>query len=167
MAEPLFSQNQGGCVTDGPFASYTLSIGPGPLVTDHCLTRAINNKFLQYSTSAQVANTTKQPTFELFRQEAGGSFKPPPWKVHDSGHAGINGEMASLFSSPGGKLDVAFFLWYADTAFIADPLFYLHHGNLNRVWWIWQNMDRANRLMDISGYTTINPPYRKSLLTLD
>jgi len=26
-----------------------------------------------------------------------------------------------------------------------DPAFYLHHGQVDRVYWIWQNLDFANR----------------------
>jgi tyrosinase len=33
----------------------------------------------------------------------------------------------------------------------ADPIFYLHHANLDRVWWSWQSRDIKNRLVDISG----------------
>jgi tyrosinase len=33
----------------------------------------------------------------------------------------------------------------------ADPLFYLHHANLDRVWWSWQKLNLNARLTDISG----------------
>jgi tyrosinase len=48
---------------------------------------------------------------------------------------------------------------------LLDPIFYLHHGNLDRVWWIWQKKDLKRRLKDISGPTTQNPPYTE--VTLD
>jgi len=36
-----------------------------------------------------------------------------------------------------------------------DPLFYLHHANLDRVWAIWQDIDLKTRVTDISGYTSV------------
>lgn len=32
-----------------------------------------------------------------------------------------------------------------------DPLFYFHHGMLDRVWWIWQMQDPENRVNAIPG----------------
>ena len=39
-----------------------------------------------------------------------------------------------------------------------DPLFYLHHTFLDRVWWQWQKRSLPARLRDIAGYTTQNKP---------
>ena len=33
----------------------------------------------------------------------------------------------------------------------SDPIFYLHHANLDRLWWSWQTYDLEARLKDISG----------------
>lgn len=33
----------------------------------------------------------------------------------------------------------------------ADPIFFMHHANLDRVWWSWQSKDLKKRLKDISG----------------
>ena len=41
--------------------------------------------------------------------------------------------MLNVYSSPG------------------DPLFYLHHTYLDKVWWQWQEKDREARLKDITG----------------
>lgn len=41
---------------------------------------------------------------------------------------------------------------------VVDPLFYLHHTFVDRVWWMWQQRDLAARLSDIAGYTTASEP---------
>jgi tyrosinase len=33
----------------------------------------------------------------------------------------------------------------------ADPIFFMHHANLDRVWWSWQVRNLSKRLKDISG----------------
>lgn len=43
------------------------------------------------------------------------------------------GQMLNLWSSPG------------------DPLFYLHHTYLDKLWWQWQANDLTPRLKDITG----------------
>ncbi|KAJ7681228.1 tyrosinase [Mycena olivaceomarginata] len=113
----------GGCITTGPFASYNLSLGPGTIPTNHCLTRNFNDAFAWALSSAQIANTTKQPTFEHFR------------------HFAVGGEMLNTYSSPG------------------DPVFYLHHANLDRIWWTWQQLDLPHRLFDVSGRSSVDPPF--------
>ncbi|KAJ0329305.1 hypothetical protein COL922a_012918 [Colletotrichum nupharicola] len=35
-----------------------------------------------------------------------------------------------------------------------DPIFFLHHNNLDRLWWEWQSMNLTARLTDISGQNT-------------
>ncbi|KAK7949525.1 Tyrosinase-like protein orsC [Apiospora saccharicola] len=55
--------------------------------------------------------------------------------LHPGGHwgpGGLYGTMTDLFASPG------------------DPVFWLHHSNLDRAWWSWQSRDAA-RVYDISG----------------
>lgn len=32
-----------------------------------------------------------------------------------------------------------------------DPIFFMHHANLDRVWWSWQLRNPWSRLTDISG----------------
>ena len=45
-----------------------------------------------------------------------------------------------------------------------DPLFYLHHANVDRVWWGWQQM-LPSRLYEMSGRSTTTPPFKD--VTLD
>ncbi|KAF8802289.1 tyrosinase [Phlegmacium glaucopus] len=135
-----------GCVADGPFSSYTIRLGPGKLVTDHCLVRGINSTYTRYFSSSAVANATSLPTFEKFRIELEGMPITPTHKMHDGAHLSVGGEMSNFYSSP------------------ADPLFYLHHANLDRIWWNWQQMV-PSRLYEISGRSTTKSPFQN--ITLD
>jgi tyrosinase len=65
------------------------------------------------------------------------------------GHYTIGGDPGGdFFASPG------------------DPAFFLHHAQIDRTWWIWQNQDLANRQNAISGTITLNnvPPSRNGTL---
>lgn len=35
-----------------------------------------------------------------------------------------------------------------------DPVFFLHHANLDRLWWEWQTRDLPGRLRDMGGRNT-------------
>lgn len=36
-----------------------------------------------------------------------------------------------------------------------EPLFWLHHGNVDRMWWIWQNQKPTERAFQIAGTRTM------------
>lgn len=40
----------------------------------------------------------------------------------------------------------------------ADPIFYLHHANLDRLWWSWQKLNLTTRLTEISGPSEMMKP---------
>ncbi|KAF8055434.1 tyrosinase [Lyophyllum atratum] len=146
LASPVFSLTTGfgsplpGPPT-GPFASYNLSFGPGRIINTHPITRELNLTLLRYLTREGVRNATRKGTFEGFRVELEGAPVTPGPKVHDAGHRLLGGDMADTYSSPG------------------DPLFFLHHANLDRIWWTWQMADPAKRLYAVSGRTSVTPPY--------
>ncbi|KAK1781328.1 hypothetical protein QBC45DRAFT_449341 [Copromyces sp. CBS 386.78] len=162
--------NGSGCVTKGPFGGLETHLGP-VLLTDwgtstytsvenprlkntRCLKRDLNSVLLHKH--ANFRNTTnlilqsneldifqaalandvrfdKDPRFAPFVGDQG---------VHFGGHMSIGGDPAGdVFLSNG------------------DPAFYRHHGQIDRVWWIWQNLDPANRLYNVSGtHTFLNGP---------
>ncbi|KAG6915526.1 hypothetical protein DXG01_011023 [Tephrocybe rancida] len=134
-------------VPDGPFSSFNLTYGPRNTINSHRLTRNLNATFLPFLSEAQVLNTTKQPTFERFWTEIEGRPLTSGPKLHDAGHRLIGGDMSDTYSSSG------------------DPLFFLHHANLDRIWWGWQMEDPKRRLYAISGRSTYQPPFKN--VTLD
>ncbi|KAI5798769.1 hypothetical protein FPQ18DRAFT_366119 [Pyronema domesticum] len=120
----------GGCITSGPFANLTLHLGPGTNVENnpHCLTRDISplvtNKALSFAAVNATLDAADFCSFDI---------------AHGGVHLGIGGELgtiADVYSSPG------------------DPLFYLHHAQMDRLWWKWQQMDPERRLKDIAGPDT-------------
>lgn len=50
-----------------------------------------------------------------------------------------------------------------------DPLFYLHHGMIDRTWWIWQSLDSKTRTSEkgISGTGTFLNQSPSANTTLD
>ena len=71
--------------------------------------------FEQLASEGSVRFALRQPTFHEFRPalEAGS-------RLHNFGHGWIGGLMA-MMSSP------------------QDPIFYLHHANVDRIWGMWQD----------------------------
>ena len=54
--------------------------------------------------------------------------------MHDGGHIAVGGELSNFYSSPDGQR--FFSLLFPRTKLLSlDPLFYLHHANLDRIWW--------------------------------
>lgn len=129
----------GGCVIDGPFKNYTVQLGPADNLKSNprCMTRDLAPYYAgRFLAKNQTDLTLKQQTFGHFARvmEGGSSFEQSG--VHDGGHYGVGGTHGVLsdpFASP------------------SDPLFYLHHANIDRVWWSWQKKDLNKRLKDISG----------------
>ncbi|KAF8196035.1 tyrosinase, partial [Pholiota molesta] len=129
-----------GCVMDGPFAKHIVPLGPGKYIGDHCLTRGIREDAKAFLDTAAVANLTKQTNYEDFRIQLEGEPITETHRTHDGGHYGIGGEMSNFYSSPG------------------DPLFYLHHANLDRIWWQWQNSEPSH-FYAMTGRTTTVAPF--------
>ncbi|KAK0731025.1 hypothetical protein B0H67DRAFT_639457 [Lasiosphaeris hirsuta] len=131
----------GGCVSNGPFANNNnlVHLGPTGSVTynPQCLRRDLSPYFAaRYLAKNQTQLTLAQPDFGWFARtvEGGPSFEASG--VHGGEHysvGGTYGQMGDLYTSP------------------ADPLFYLHHANLDRLWWSWQKLSPAARLADVSG----------------
>ena len=102
-----------GCVPDGPFAKFQLTVGPYHDNVPRCLSRKINDAA---SAGSQDANVKACLEIESW-PEAAACFHDKP---HSGGHNGVGGVMADGVASPG------------------DPLYWLHHAWLDRAWGKWQ-----------------------------
>ncbi|PBP16163.1 tyrosinase [Diplocarpon rosae] len=135
-----------GCVRTGAFANRTMHIGPFTQTTDYCFNRNFN--YTSGLTLGARANTDacykhSATDFETF-------YKCMASSPHVAGHRATGGVMVDVNSSPG------------------DPLFYLHHCFLDRLYWQWQQISGADRIFAISGNTTVTePPTGWEKLTLD
>lgn len=69
--------------------------------------------------------------------------------VHAAGHFTIGGDPGGdFYTSPG------------------DPTFFLHHAQVDRTWWMWQNQDPVHRTYAVAGTITFSntPPSRNATL---
>ncbi|PGH15885.1 hypothetical protein AJ80_05417 [Polytolypa hystricis UAMH7299] len=129
----------GGCVADGPFKDMVIRLGPMDDLSGNprCLHRDLSPYFAgRYLGMNQTILTISQPDFGQFTRVNDGGPSFDDSGLHGGGHysvGGTFGEMGDLYASP------------------SDPIFYMHHTNLDRVWWSWQSRDLQNRLTDISG----------------
>jgi tyrosinase len=66
-----------------------------------------------------------------------GDFVTGYFGVHAGGHFWVGGDPGGdLYASPG------------------DPYFFLHHAQIDRTWWMWQNQDLKQRQNAIAGTNT-------------
>lgn len=116
----------GGCVANGPFAKRNVSLALGATLEydPHCLRRDISPYIVTQAGNASVVDwALSADNFYDFNIRVQGGLQPDQMTLHASVHIGIGGntgDIANVNSSPG------------------DPLFYLHHANLDRIWEEWQ-----------------------------
>jgi tyrosinase len=124
-----------GYITDGPFANSTLRMRPkNQTPEDHHIYRNFNETRLVGASQPVLDSCFAIKTYASFWECLGGM-------PHGAGHGGAGGLMNDVQASPG------------------DPLFYLHHGWLDAMWWKWQTMDLTVRLTDMGGRNTPLPSY--------
>ncbi|SPO07230.1 uncharacterized protein DNG_09924 [Cephalotrichum gorgonifer] len=112
------------CIQDGPFASFINSLGPGYSITDHCITRRLNETYHAMGGQEYINACYRRSDFDTAEPCLEGA-------PHIAGHSAIGGIMNDPIASPG------------------DPIFYLHHTWLDKVFWDWQAQDLPSRLTEI------------------
>ncbi|PNP78497.1 hypothetical protein FNYG_08127 [Fusarium nygamai] len=134
----------GGCVTDGPFAKGEFEVHAGPdnstAYKPRCLARDIAAEYGISKLNQTVVDwTLEAKNFFEFDQRVQGGVSAESQGYHGGGHLAIGGslgEMGDMYSSPG------------------DPIFWLHHTNVDRLWDKWQRLDWPARKSDIGGPDT-------------
>lgn len=114
------------CVTDSPLGE----LHPqwyGDRFEPHCLSRFFDDDdwFGRYLSPTQMQEVMDSTSYEEF-------FLALEDGPHDIIPGGIRGDFTT-FTAPN------------------DPIFYLHHSQLDRVWWLWQMRDKENRVKDYGG----------------
>ncbi|KAJ8064632.1 hypothetical protein OCU04_006958 [Sclerotinia nivalis] len=121
---------EGRCVADGPFANMTLFYYEDS-EQQHCLSRGFRHglekdKFV----TSRLSPASLQETFDS------SDYRSFNLALEDGAHRAIpaflQGEFGS-FTSPN------------------DPIFFLHHTQVDRLWWEWQQIDPRRRLRDYGG----------------
>jgi tyrosinase len=139
----------GGCVEKGPFAGLKVPFGPFSIQhlftglpadwakgNEHCLKRDLNDFTLRkYNTREAVEAALASKTVKEFQGITAGFID---LGVHGGGHFSVGETMNDPFGSP------------------QDPVFFLHHSMLDRVWSFWQDGDeRGGRRFVYDGTSSI------------
>ncbi|KAI0892269.1 hypothetical protein F4806DRAFT_242503 [Annulohypoxylon nitens] len=133
----------GGCIPNGPFAGLNATMGPGNNTNynPRCVRRDFSiwlmARALHTDTIAFVMAASTY--FDLDHRIEGLDLGIAAASVHAGGHLGIGGvlgDMANTWSST------------------VDPIFWLHHSAVDRLWNAWQRNDWPRRKKDIGGPDT-------------
>lgn len=151
-------------MTSGPFVDYVINLGPVFPIQDgvapapeplgsnpHCLSRDLSaftaSTWLTLENVLNVTVGAASGSVLLFQNELQGRFTDGFLGLHTAGHGVMGGISGDLFGSP------------------VDPVFFLHHAMVDRVYWIWQALHPA-QAKTIAGTITLfnDPPSRDTSL---
>jgi tyrosinase len=114
------------CIQDGPFRDLTLHMSRESNYANYCLSRSFDQQWFTWANRSNIEECFVMTEYN----DAWQCYNEFP---HSAGHAVIGGVMGDPVESSG------------------DPIFYLHHAYLDRLWWQWQQADEASRLTAIGG----------------
>ncbi|KAH6656064.1 hypothetical protein BKA67DRAFT_562558 [Truncatella angustata] len=147
----------GGCVETGPYAGVLANISAsaptwptveagvalsyGPRCIRHDISVPLANKWATDDHTVDLlSNPAYQTNIAAFqdRLQFTGNDTVGYYGLHQYGHFAVAGDPSGdFYNSPN------------------EPLFWLHHGNIDRMWWIWQNQKPVDRAFQIGGTRTM------------
>ncbi|KAL0933454.1 monooxygenase [Colletotrichum truncatum] len=140
------------CVDDGPFSQLRptyLGVNPSEYTyEEHCLFRSLIDGD---TPDAKVAATAYNSTF-VNQVQSSSSF--------DTYHGSLEGGPHGIIhSSIGGEMN--------PSTSPNDPVFFLHHAQIDRLWWLWQQSDVAARQADYTGQAAVQGSDTRVAASLD
>ncbi|KAG9193566.1 tyrosinase [Alternaria panax] len=120
---PFFPRSH--CIEEGPFAHVHVSLA-GATYAPHCLTRDFGS--FKHEPVANLSQHLRPRAIEALMEED--DYYKFLVKFEDGAHIAIPKFIMGdfrLFTSPN------------------DPIFFLHHGQIDRIWWRWQQHDLQRR----------------------
>jgi tyrosinase len=123
---------EGNCVPDGPFVNLTVNIGPGFTDEPRCVNRLLNDTFSIQTNQTYVDAALSPSNYS----DAWVAIYMGP---HLFGHIALAMMDGNSITSPG------------------DPLFFMHHGFVDKMWWDWQARNLSARLVDMNGPNAQSP----------
>ncbi|KAH6623942.1 putative tyrosinase [Chaetomium tenue] len=126
---------EGRCVTEGPFAHLRPIIYNHTFAT-HCLSRGFHDGNTKGRLSGEaykpekIGEILRKSTYKEFSREL-------EIYLHGALHQGVNGDFKAMTAAN-------------------DPLFFLHHAQLDRTWWRWQQEDPRRRMAEYEGKHMFN-----------
>ncbi|KAH7014498.1 uncharacterized protein B0I36DRAFT_378185 [Microdochium trichocladiopsis] len=126
------------CVSDGPLANirpYYVAITPKEMKAGgHCLFRKLPEVSEPEAFKKMMEGSIIEPA--LSNVQASGNWSTYAWALEGGPHGVIH---ASL----GGEMN--------PTTSPNEPLFFLHHAQIDHLWWLWQQEDTSKRLTEYNG----------------
>ncbi|MDI1484948.1 MAG: hypothetical protein OHK93_000082 [Ramalina farinacea] len=134
--EPLFNAQ---CVSDGPFAGLEVLYFED-IYRPHCLLRGFDKRLVEFRDALRPEALQELLSATDYRSLNLGLENGPHIAIPKS----VNGDF-SLHSAP------------------ADPVFFLHHTQLDRLWWRWQQMDIEARSHEYEGLSATHSEKQATL----
>lgn len=140
----------GGCLTGGPFANMTVTMGPfsfSDLTTGlpsnwsdynpRCLQRDLNDAGYEFTNQTMIDLALAQPEIGALTDFVNGGVGGESLGPHSGGHFAVGPLMFDTFAAP------------------FDPAFFLHHGMIDKLWLDWQELDFEDRKFHYNGTSTV------------
>jgi tyrosinase len=143
LTVPINPGAGGGCIAKGPFKNHTINLGPvaseprdsdgGLGYNPRCLTRDLHPEWTNHTKPTDIVDafTACGDDLGCLDTNAEGAIG-----FHTSGHFAVGGIMMDPWVSP------------------QDPVFFLHHAQVDRLWSVWQGLDPGKRIQHVYGTQT-------------